>query len=149
MMMKFNWGTGIATIYAVFALATIAFVTFAMRRPVALVRDDYYAASLRQDQQMLAIRNAGDLGDRVAVVETGGPTVVVMVPREQAALARGTVTFYRASDASADRVLPLAVAADGRQRISVRGYQTGRWLVQLRWTAEGRDFYSERQVELR
>lgn len=148
-MMRFNWGTGIATIYAVFALSTIAFVTFAMRRPVALVRDDYYAESLRQDQKMLAIRNAGDLGDRVAVVETGGPAVVIMVPREQAALARGTVTFYRASDASADRVMPLAVAADGRQRISVRGYQAGRWLVQLRWTAEGRDFYSERQLELR
>jgi hypothetical protein len=147
--MTFNWGTGIATTYAVFVLSTIAFVTFAMGRPVVLVRADYYAESLRQDQRMLAIRNAADLGDRVAVVETGGPAVLITVPREQAAVARGTVTFYRASDASADRVLPLAVAADGRQRISLSGYQAGRWVVQLHWTAEGRDFYTERQVELR
>lgn len=147
--MTFNWGTGIAAAYAGFALATIAFVTFAMGRPVVLVRADYYAESLRQDQRSLAVRNAKDLGNRVAVVETGGPALEIIVPREQAAAARGTVTFYRASDASADRVVVLALGVDGQQRISLSGYQAGRWVVQLQWTAEGRDFYAERQVELR
>ncbi|MEN3336966.1 MAG: hypothetical protein V7647_642 [Acidobacteriota bacterium] len=147
--MTFNWGTGIASVYAVFVLATTAFVTFAMRQPVALVRTDYYAESLRQDQRSLAIRNAGDLGAHVAVVETSGPALLIVVPREQAAIARGNVTFYRASDVSADRVVPLAVAADGRQRISLNGYQAGRWVVQLQWTAGGRDFYTERQVDLK
>ena len=49
--MTFNWGTGMAAIYALFVVSTVAFVTFAMRRPVALVRADYYAESLRQDQK--------------------------------------------------------------------------------------------------
>ena len=37
------------------------------------------------------------------------------------------------------------MAADGRQRISVSGYQAGRWVVQLQWSADGRDFYTERE----
>jgi nitrogen fixation protein FixH len=147
--MKVSWGTAVAAAYGLFAAATIGFVTFAMRVPVVLVRDDYYAASLQQDRRILAVRNAGALGDRTSVVAADAATLVVAVPREQASTARGTVTFYRASDAAADRVMPLAVAADGRQRISVRGYPAGHWLVQLRWSADGQEFYSERQVELR
>ena len=54
---------------------------------------------------MLAIRNAGGLGDRVAVVERR-PAVLITVPREQAAVAQGTVTLPRVGW-SADRVMPL------------------------------------------
>jgi nitrogen fixation protein FixH len=144
-----NWGAGVATAYAVFALATIAFVVFAVRRPVSLVSDNYYAESLQQDRRTEALRNAAALGELVGVSGHQDAEVIVTLPSRQAGTARGTVTFYRASDAAADRVIPLAVAADGRQRVSVRGFQSGQWLVQLRWTAGGREFYAEQQVRLR
>lgn len=149
MNIRFDWGTGIAVTYTVFALATAGFVVFAMGRPVALVRADYYAESLRQDQRAEAVRNARDLGVAVSIVNTDGRHVVVSLPREQAETARGTVTLYRASDASADRVLDLAPGADGRQQFSLSGLAPGHWLVQVRWSAGGREYYLEQPTVAR
>ena len=146
MKISFTWGTALAFVYATFATATMAFVVFALRRPVDLVSPDYYAQSLRQDRQMDAERNTRDLRDAASVVQTGDRALVVSLPAVQAAEARGTVTLYRASDASADRVVTLATDAAGRQRIALDGMQAGQWSVRVRWTVQGRDFYLEQRV---
>src|SRR3954471_7249234 len=61
MKLHVNWGTGVAVVYTAFAVATSAFVVFALRRPVDLTAADYYAQSLREDQQMEAVRHTSDL----------------------------------------------------------------------------------------
>lgn len=146
MKIRLNWATGILTAYLLFASATMAFVVFALRRPVDLVAADYYAQSLREDQRMDAVRNTRDLGASAAIVQAGDRAVVVTVPRVQAGLAHGTVVLYRASDAAADRVVDLKVDAHGQQRISLDGLKPGAWSVRARWSAAGRDFYLEQPV---
>lgn len=146
MKIEMNWGTGIAASYLVFAAATMAFVVFAERRPVDLVAADYYAQSLKQDAQMDAARNARDLGGAASIVQSGDRAVAIAVPASHAASARGTVTLYRAADASADRVVDLKIDAAGRQQIPLDGLRPGVWLVRLRWHAQGHDFYLEQRV---
>ena len=73
-------------------------------------------------------------------------SIVLSLPRAHAATAAGTVTLYRPSDAGADRVGPLAVDAAGRQQVSLDALARGRWLLQVRWSAEGRDYYFEEPV---
>lgn len=141
-----NWGMGVAVVYIAFAAATMAFVVFALRRPVDLVSPDYYARSLREDQQMEAVRNTRELRDAASVVQAGARLVVVSLPPSQGPSARGTVTLYRAADASADRVFDLKTDASGRQRISLEALQAGVWSVRVRWNAGGRDFYLEQGV---
>ena len=51
-----------------------------------------------------------------------------------------------AADPGLDRVLDLAPDASGRQVLSTAGLAGGRWLVQLRWTANARDYYYEQAV---
>ncbi len=148
MTLKWNWGTGIALAYSTFALATLGFVTFAMSRPVSLVSDDYYEQSLREDARRDAIANATSLGLAVTLTRTDSQDLVVHLPREQAG-ASGTLTFYRASDAARDRVIPLALRADGTQPVSLRGLDAGQWLAQLRWTANGRAYYIEQPLVVR
>jgi hypothetical protein len=94
---------------------------------------------------MAAERNARALGS-ASVVQSGTRAVLVSLPPAQAAGARGTITLYRASDAAADRILDLALDTGGRQAISLAGLQAGHWTVQVRWTAEGREFYLEQPV---
>jgi hypothetical protein len=146
MTIRFNWGAGIALTYGAFALATTGFVVFAMGRPVALVRADYYAESLRQDQRTEAVQNARDLGSAVSIVNTDGRHLIVSFPVEQAPGARGTITLYRASDATADRMFDVAPDGDGRQRLSLVGLPAGQWLVQLQWKARDREYYVEQPV---
>lgn len=144
--MRLNWGTGIALIYGVFAACTVGFVAFAMSQPVQLVDDDYYASSLRHDERRAAIENAAAIVPDAVVVEADGRAVTIVLPPGQVPDARGEARLYRPSDASADRRVPLALDAAGRQRLSLEGLTPGRWVVQLEWTSGGRTFYREAGV---
>ena len=146
MTIKLNWGTGIALVYAVFAAATTGFVTFAMSRTVDLVSDDYYAQALHQDERMQAERNTQALQPAPSVTRPGPGAIVLSLPRAHAATASGTITWYRPSDSSADRVETLGVESDGRQEVSLAALARGRWLLQVRWSAEGRAYYFEEAV---
>ena len=148
MTLKWNWGTGIALAYSAFALSTMGFVTFAMRRPVSLVSDDYYEQSLREDAKRDAVANAASLGSRVALTRIDDGNLVVHLPAEQAGAA-GSLTLYRASDAARDRVVPLVLRADGTQLVPLHGLEAGRWLAQLRWTVNGHAYYTEQPLVVR
>lgn len=149
MKLHLNWGTGVALSYLLFASGTMGFVVFALQRPVDLVSADYYAQSLRQDQQMDAVRNARELGAAAGIVQSQDRAVDVSIPPAQASSARGTVTLYRASDAAADRVVDLRTDGAGRQRVSLDGLQAGAWSVRVRWHAGGREYYLEQRIVAR
>jgi nitrogen fixation protein FixH len=149
MRIRFNWGTGIAMVYTAFAVATTGFVTFAMGRPVELVSADYYEQSLKQDGRIAAERNAAEIGTAISIDEPGVRVATIAFPPTQARDAQGTVTLYRPSDSRADRTLPLQLGIDGVQRVSLDRLASGRWVVQVRWSSAGRDYYVERGVYLR
>lgn len=146
--MKWNWGAGIAATYIVFAAATSGFVVFAMSRPVSLVRPDYYAASLRQDQQMAARARARQLGSAVSIAAEERDVVRLRVPVGAGTPIAGTVTFYRASDPAADRTFTFSPDAHGAQDLDVARLASGHWIVKLQWTAAGRDYYAEQAIVL-
>jgi len=149
MSIRISWGTGIALTYTTFALATSAFVVFAMERHVDLVSPDYYARSLQLDRRLEAERNAAALGQTLAVRQTLDRSVEIILPAEQVADAQGTVTLYRASDARADRQANLALDASGKQAISLDGMLAGHWLLQVEWHSRGREYFAEREVIVR
>jgi hypothetical protein len=148
MRITFNWGTGIAAVYTAFALATTGFVTFAMSQRVDLVSSDYYVQSLRQDQKIAAERNTRSLEPPPSVLLTGSGHAMLSLPPDQAGRAAGTITWYRAADPTADRTTALALDGAGRQQLPLSGLMTGRWIVQVRWAASGRDYYYEQAVLL-
>ena len=147
--MSFNWGTGIALVYTAFAAATTGVVTFAMRRPVDLVSGDYYEQSLRQDDRIAAENNARELGVVVSVDERSPEVAVILMPARAAREAHGTVTLYRPSNSRADQETPLQLDARGEQRVPLDRLTPGRWVVQVRWSAAGRDYYVERGIHVR
>ena len=147
--MRVNWGVGVATAYIGFAAATSGFVAFAMSRPVSLVSPDYYAESLREDQHLAARRNAEALGGAVAVRLEGHDCIHISVPRSHAQAGRGSVTLYRASDVAADRTFAFSPDEAGQQIVTINSLARGSWLVQLRWSVEGRDYYIEQPVVLK
>jgi hypothetical protein len=147
--MRMHWGAVIAAVYITFAGATVSFVVFAVGRPVELVSADYYEQSLKHDTHMQAIANADALGSavRVAAAEDA-PAIDVDMPPVPARGLTGTITLYRPSDRTADRVMPLSLDADGHQRVVVDGAARGRWVVKLAWREAGQGFYREQAVLL-
>jgi nitrogen fixation protein FixH len=148
-MRWFNWGTAVAGVYALFASSTIAFVVFALNRPVELVSADYYERSLQQDQRAAAQRRAAALGDQLRVeLRADRAALDVTIPRPAARGAAGSVVFYRPSDRHADRTMPLALDDLGHQAIPIAALERGRWLLRLEWTADGEAYLHERPIVL-
>ena len=147
MSFRVSWGTGIALTYAAFALATSGFVAFAMGRRVDLVSSDYYERSLQLDRRLDATRNAAAIGDAL-MVEQHPSTLAISLRMVDAGSATGRILFYRSSDAHADREMPLALDAAGRQEVPLAGMKSGNWSLQIEWRLQGRDYYVERQLTL-
>ena len=71
---------------------------------------------------------------------------VLSLPADHAGSARGKLTLYRPSDATADFSLPLALDGNGDQQVSLEGIIAGHWILKVRWSAGSRDYYFERPV---
>lgn len=147
MALRIHWGIAVAVFYTAFALSTVGFVVFAMSRDVELVSEDYYARALQHDGHMQAVANADALGTAVQATVADG-RLVVRMPAAMAPLVRGTATLYRPASAAADRTVALVPAADGTMLVPTTGLTQGRWQLQLRWSADGRDYYTERDLRL-
>jgi nitrogen fixation protein FixH len=144
-----NWGVAVAMVYVVFAASTLGFVVFAVTHPVQLVSPDYYERSLQHDERADATTRAQGLGERLRVeLDAGSRVLAVSVPPEAATGARGAITLYRPSDVHADRTMPLALDAAGRQRLPTAALAHGRWLVRIDWVAGGRRYLHEIGVTL-
>jgi nitrogen fixation protein FixH len=149
MTLRWNWGTGIALVYGTFAACTLGFVVYAMEQSVDLVSPDYYAQSLRQDERMAATTRVTALGDRFAVaVRADQQDVDVTIPSAARDAATGSITFYRPSNAAADRVVPLAIDAGGVAHASFSGLAHGRWILKIEWRASGAPYYFEEPITL-
>jgi nitrogen fixation protein FixH len=145
--LRMHWGVAVALFYSVFALSTVGFVVYAMSRDVNLVSEDYYARALAHDGRVQALANADALGAGVGAT-VAAEHVRVRVPAAMASLVRGTVTLYRPADARADRTVALVPAADGTQSLTIAGLAPGLWRLQMQWSADGHDYYAERDIRI-
>lgn len=150
MTIRIHWGLAVAVFYTGFAVSTVGFVAFAMTQEVQLVSPDYYAKSLKHDAHMQAVANAEAMAPALQVqVQPGGHAVRVQWPAGMASRVRGTATLYRPADAKADRTTPLVPDVDGAVTLSSARLPGGHWRLKLQWSADGRDFYAERDLVLR
>ena len=148
--MTFRWGTGIALVYAIFAAATVGFGVYAMDQRVDLVSEDYYARALGEDRHMAAIANVSALGNTFRIdVADDGRRLTLTWPRDRRPAAGGSVTLYRPSSAAADRVIALAPDSQGVQQVDLSGFAAGRWLAQVQWRSQNRDYYIEQVITAR
>lgn len=149
MTIRIHWGIAVAVFYTAFALGTVGFVAFAMTQDVELVADDYYARSLEHDGHMAAVANADALGTALRIeLRPDARDLRVQWPEGMASRVRGTATLYRPSDARADRTVPLVPGPDGTLAIRTGDLATGHWRLQLQWSADGRDYYTERELRI-
>jgi hypothetical protein len=147
---RLHWGTAMAAAYTAFAIATLGFVAFAMGRPAPLVSPEYYSRGLAHDQRLEAAANARALGPALDMALAEHASAIhLRLPPAHVSSAEGLVTLYRPSDATADRTMPLALDAEGHQRISMDGMARGRWRLQVEWTVGGRAYYREWPIDVR
>ncbi len=121
------------------------FVVRSMQQNVELVAPDYYAREIKYQGTIDKLDNAKSLSSAI-VVQKQGEEITVAFPNEMKGKAvTGTINLFKPSDQAKDQVLAIALDSDAQQRISVSNV-SGLYKVQVDWTAEGKDYYSEQSI---
>lgn len=142
------WPVAIIAFFALFITAVIAFIIFASRQRVDLVRPDYYEEEMRYQGQLDRLNRTRSISSQVAVdYNTRQQHILITLPREQAEhRPTGRIQLYRPSNASLDRSVPLAVDAAGLQQVDAAKLQAGLWKVRVQWTVNGEEYFVDRVI---
>jgi nitrogen fixation protein FixH len=144
------WPIAITGVFILFFSGLVAFIVFATTHQVDLVRPDYYEQELQFQHQFERLKRTQQLSQPVTVAyDSSQQCIQIRLPPAQPGRISGRISLYRPSDARLDQELPLAVQADGAQRVDARKLRGGLWKVRLRWTVDGEEYYFDQPVVIR
>ncbi|GAB3167886.1 FixH family protein [Telluribacter humicola] len=141
--MKFNWGTGIAMLYAGFVIGMLTLVTMSMRQKIDLVADNYYEQELGFQKKLDKMNRTNALAEplRWEVAEEG---VVIRFPQGLAPeQLKGTINLYCPADNRKDTHFEVKAGAEGVQLIPANKLQAGRYQLQIDWQAGAATYWNE------
>jgi len=135
-----NWGKGIFIFYSLFVVAILSVVYFSFTQDVNLVAEDYYKQELAYEDQISRIRNTNELANKPTVVLKSN-FIELTFPKE--ITPKGNILFFRPSDSSKDRRIPIALSVNGTQQIDFSTQQQGKWIAKLLWSDDSKEYYQE------
>jgi hypothetical protein len=144
------WPYAIIAWFVFFGGSAAAFVAFALRHPMDLVRPDYYEQELRYQDQIEREQRTARLGRPVRIAyDPAMRRLHLQLPAPAGATAAtGVIHCYRPANAAEDRRVELQLDSRGRQWIDVSTMSGGLWRIRLHWVMDGEEFSWEESVVL-
>lgn len=146
--MKFNWGTGIATIYGAFALIMLAFVARSRQYDPGLVSDDYYKLDLNYQAHLDKKRNAAGLTEGLQVQYDAVAQVIRLQFPTALGKPQGSVKCFRPASTHDDMLLEIQAGPDGRFEIPASRLTNGLWGLEIDWQAGETKYFNEARVTI-
>jgi len=141
------WPAAITGFFIVAIIFIVTFIAWAVRQREDLVSADYYVREVQYQAQLDSMNRSHAVATRTVVTfEPAGQTIMITLPEAQTPGVTGSIHLYRPSDARLDRELPLALAADGTQRLDAKLLRDGLWKVRVKWSANGQDYFLDQPV---
>ena len=112
------WRHAIIAWTVIFAAALAAWIAFAVRQNLDLVRADYYEEEIHYQGQLDRLNRTAAIRHEVTVAHdaTKREIALVLPAAHRSPRPNGSIHFYRPSDASLDFEVPLATDGTGQQR---------------------------------
>lgn len=145
---KSIWPYAIIGYYVFFVGVVAAFIGFAVKQDVHLVRKDYYAAEIRYQEQLDQLNRTAQLG-RDVVIEYSSKHRKLGIKLPETHLAKnpiGEIKLYRPNDPAQDKSIALKLENDGKQFVDVDNIDNGSWRVELKWNADGKDYLKTQKI---
>lgn len=143
------WPIAIIACFVVFIGAMAAWIVYAVRQDMDLVRDDYYEQEIRYQQQLDRMNRTQPLRSEVKIAyDAAKQSITIALPAAHALEAKGSIRFYRPSDAKLDHELRLVVAADGTQQIDATALRAGLWKVHVQWMLDEQEYFFDQPLVL-
>ena len=135
-----NWGKSIALFYVLFVIAILSVVAFAFTQDVNIISDDYYQQEIAYESQIEKLKNTAELVEKPTIVLKGN-YIEVTFPKELNP--KGTILFFRPSDGSKDKRVPISLGANGTQQIDFSTEIAGLWKAKLNWSQGNEQYFQE------
>ncbi|MEX1190162.1 MAG: FixH family protein [Bacteroidia bacterium] len=141
--MKWNWGSGIAMVYTVFALSIIALVVHSFRQKIDLVAPDYYSKELAYQQQIDKMQRAREL-EKAIVWTVSLNQIELNVPESfEPSRVSGNITLFKPSNDKSDKVFDIKIGENHSQIISTEGLESGMYKLKIDWKSGDSTYYQE------
>ena len=142
-----NWGVKIVIAFISFVAIIISMVVISMRQNINLVAQDYYVQEIAYQKQMDRVKNHLNLGQDGLEINLNPTSNFLEIEFDRSTTPKGTVHFFRPSDAKLDRSYPL-VLSNGRQTFNKANFTKGLWKIKVNWMEAGKEYYYEKTVVL-
>jgi FixH len=143
--MQINWGKKLIIVYSVFVLGMGFMVYQCTLQKTDMVTSNYYEKELKYQEVIDGLQNANNLTTAISVVQADPLSITLTMPAE-ALQAKGSVEFYRPSDASKDFTTALLMDDVGQQFFERKKFIDGLYKVKVNWEKNGRQFYAEQSL---
>lgn len=143
-MIKFNWGTGIALVYATFAIGMLTMVFISTKHDPGLVQKDYYELDLNYQAHLNGKQNTAALEVKPAVLyDEIQKVVMIQLPAGMTAT-DGKVKLYRSASVVDDQLVEISGLS--LIQIPLKSKVGGRWHVEVNWVTEQKNYYYETAI---
>jgi len=142
-----NWGYRLTIFFTAFVALIGTLVYKAMNSRFDLVSKDYYKDELHYQERINAMANSAQLG-ALNVTQDSMFVTITLPGSLKGQPAKGDLLFYCKTDATKDRVIPLAINEDGVQVISKKLLPAKQYLVKANWQSGDKSYYIEKEVAL-
>jgi len=147
--MKFNWGTGIALFYIIFATSLVAVVIKSTQYDHSLVVEDYYQKDLDYQQHYEKLVNSQGLREDVHIQLVAGETKEIQLsfPADLQNIG-GQLYFMRPSNKSKDFSLEIELDEGNEISLPAENLLPGLWKVQVDWQVGETSYFKEQVLIL-
>ena len=144
--MKINWGTGLVIAMVLFIAYIMFMVVQAMNTDFNLETEDYYAKELKFQDVIDNSANYNALEKEIKV-DVANKIITVVYPSEK--IDSGIIFLYRPSDNKLDRSFSIEMDSSLTQVIDLSENVTGRYVLELNWFKEEKEFFVEKNIVLK
>jgi hypothetical protein len=139
--MKNNWATYITITMLLFMTFIGVLVVKTYSVNTELVSEDYYKQEIAYQSKIDNMANLKHDTATVSHVFTDSE-LVLSFPKS----AKGTIEFYRPSDASKDLIVPLQLSMTNEQAFRKELFIKGLYKMKLDWESDGKRYYMEEDL---
>jgi nitrogen fixation protein FixH len=141
---SFNWGHGIIVTFVFFGAFMAYFYVNMSKESIELVGKNYYADGQAFQQKIKEREQTAALVSKATWEYSADfSQTKIQFPNE---VKRGTLVFYRPSNAALDKTLEIASDTSGLTFINTDFLIKGPWNVSLKWEKNGKNYVEEQRI---
>jgi len=143
MKIKFNWGTGIFIVIALFLLANAVVIFKSLQQKNDLVTEEYYPQGLEYQKQIERFAKANALSSKISITETAQDLLITYPVEMKGKEIKGEVIFFRPSDENADFQDSIRFDSGMVQRVPLTKFMKGKYVAKFFWMMDGKEYANE------